>query len=814
MKYFAILLFTFVSINSLYSTTIKGKVFDFNEKTPLNKATIKLFKKADSTLIKGVFSDEKGNYSLEANLDNNGNYLTISFVGYDISSLEIPFSKEKEINLGESYLKTNSNGKEVEVTANKQVVEFSAGKKVFNVEQSAVSEGGNAIDVLRTLQAVNVDAEGNVTLRGNGNVNIMIDNKPISIMGNVNQVLQSIPSNLIEKVETITNPGSKYDAEGQSGIINIVLKKKRNDGFNGLVNSSVGNMDMYNSSTSMNYKLDNTNYFLNLDYGNNRHIRKLRVDTRFYNGNNLVSKVDKAGDQFNKSLSTGLKIGAEHSFDEFNNITISADYRYSNSKGFNPNLSIANSSINGDNINSYFTTHTKSDGPFEYGNIGLNYLHNFGEKGYDLSFDAYIFPTSFDLNSNVAINSTDSKGNSLVTNTPNIYKTKMSGTSQTYLLQSDFTYPISAESKFETGAKAYIEGIQSEYKFDRLDNLNQNFYKDELLSSRANHQDNVIAAYANYSDKLLGMDYQAGLRLENTSNKLFNFYQNGNDSANFTRNFTNLFPNISLSYSIDELNSLQLSYSRRINRPQAPMLNPYLDKTDSLYWRTGNPQLLPEFTNSFEFGLLKNTDIGLFNAELFYSHTNQLMNPRFRENVTSTIIIERPMNIGTSDSYGVSLNSNLSLLKEWSLNMELSAFQQETEGNFGNIAYKQSSFGWRSKIITNLMLPDYLMIQLYAEYNSPVVITQGSRFDFTMANIAIKKELFDRKLSATLNWVDFLNTARFGGNVVGDSFAADFYNQRNFNYVTLSLSYKLNNPTRPRAKKPIEGAPGFGNSEG
>jgi ferric enterobactin receptor len=800
----------------LAASNIKGTIVEASENKALPNATVKLFSSKDSILLKGAIADSIGRFSIDHNISAISCFLTISYIGYESKSLEIDKTKfiADKLDLGSIALNSNLMTDQIVVSADKQQISVEAGKKVFNVDQALSSQGGNAIDVLRTIPSVNVDADGNVSLRGSGAVNIMVDNKPLSMMGDPKQILENLPAALLDKIETITNPGAKYDAEGQSGIINIVLKKKRDDGLNGLVSAAVGNLDIYTLATNLNYKLDDLNFFLSLDGSSSRHLREIKTNSRFFIEDLLNSKVDKIGKQEINSKSAGARFGVDYSIDDKNSLTLSADMRYSNSASDNPNFSSSYNSLIANPNTTYFTSRIKGSGPFEYGNLGLNYLHNFENTGHTLSLDAYYFPSYFDLGSESAIISTDKDQNPLQNANNNIFKTNMNGYSNSYLLQSDYVYPISQDQKFESGIKLYFEGIASKYNFDRLDNQSNQYYRDNVQSSQASHQDNVYAAYINYADKLFGLNYQAGLRMEHTSNKLFDFYQNGNDSANFSRNFTDFFPNLALSYQIDELNSLQLSYSRRINRPSAPMLNPYLDKNDSLYWKSGNPQLLPEFTNSFELGYMKNTDLGLFTFDLFYRYTNQLMNPRFRENVTNTIILEHPLNIGTSQSYGITMAANVDLLKQWKLNFELSSYNQQAEGNFANVKYNQESFGWSSKIVSTVMLEDFWIIQLYADYTSPFVITQGKRFEFKLANLAIKKELFDRKFSLTLNWVDFLNTANFGGNVNGDNFAIDLYNRRDFNYVSLTLSYKINDASKIKQKRAPDAGGSMGGQEG
>lgn len=791
-------------VASAISENYKGRVVDEENNLPLVRATILAINKDDTTQKKGIYTNESGEFSVSASDFFRSTIFTVKYVGYKDTNIVPTYTNNNVVNT--IILRKKGTGEEVVVTAEKQQIEYSAGKKVVNVDNAIASKGGNALDVLQTMPGVSVDADGNVSLRGSNTVNLMIDNKPIRLYGNANQVLQNLPAAVLDKIEIITNPGAKYDAEGQTGIINIQLKKNANSGFNGTVNSTVGSIDTYGFSTQLNNSFDDVNIFYGGDVSNGKHKRVINVDAVFNDGNgNNTAKTERNGNQMTSSLNGGLRLGADYAFGESDKMTVAGDFRYSNYEsriGYRATLDaqpIQNSS------ESYFRTNSITEGPFVYGSVGVNYAHNFGEKGFDLTFDGYYFPSIFDQKSSIENVETDLNSVEINTMNRNIYKTNMVGYSHSFQVQTDLRYPMSEKSAWELGLKGYLVGIRSEFIFDRLNNITNEYYRDILQTTKASHQDNVFSSYINYSNSIGDVEFQLGLRGELTTNKLFDFLQNNNDSLNFYREFFNLFPNCSFTYPFSELSSLQLSYSRRINRPDSPALNPFLDKTDSLIWRSGNPQLLPEFTHSLELGYLINTEIGTLNSEIFVRQTNQLMNPRFREKVSDNIVIERPRNIGSALNYGVSVSGSFDLLKEWKLNTDISAFHQSTEGADGSTVYHEKSFGWIGKIISTFMLPANTIIQLYADYTSPVVITQGKRYEFSLMNLAVKKDFFDRKLSLSFNWIDFLNTARFGGVVVGDNFSTELLNQRDFTFMQLSVSYRINDAQNNRRRKVPDG---------
>jgi len=793
-----------VLVSSAFSENYKGKVIDEETKLPLTRATILIVNKNDTTQKKGIYSNETGEFSISRKDVFQSSVLTIKYVGYRDTSIIPTFSNENIYNT--ILLRKKSSAEEVVITGEKQQIEYSAGKKVVNVDNAIASKGGNALDVLQTMPGVSVDADGNVSLRGSNTVNLMIDNKPIQLFGNANQVLQNLPAAVLDKVEIITNPGAKYDAEGQTGIINIQLKKNANSGFNGTVNSTIGSIDTYGFSTQLNNSFDDVNIFYGGDLSNGKHKRVIRVDAEFddNNGNNTML-TQRNGNQLTSSLNGGVRLGMDYSISEADKLTVSGDFRYSNYESRIAYRATLDNLIVQNSPESYFRTNSITEGPFGFGSLGVNYSHNFGEKGFDLTFDGYYFPSVFDQKSFFENVETDKNYGDINLANRNFYKTNMVGYSHSFQLQTDLRYPISEKSAWEMGVKGYLVGIRSEFLFDRMNNITNEYYRDILQSTRASHQDNVFSSYVNYSNSIGDIEFQLGLRGEMTTNKLFDFLQNNNDSLNFYREFFNLFPNCSFTYPISELSSLQLSYSRRINRPDSPALNPFLDTSDSLIWRSGNPQLLPEFTHSMEFGYLVNTEIGTVNSEVFLRQTNQLMNPRFREKVNDNVVIEKPRNIGTALNYGISVSGSFDLLKEWKLNTDISAFHQSTDGVDGSTVYNEKSFGWIGKIISTFMLPANTIIQIYADYTSPVVITQGRRYEFSLMNLAVKKDFFDRKLSLSFNWIDFLNTARFGGVVEGDNFSTELLNQRDFTFMQLSVSYRINDSQNNRRRKVPDG---------
>lgn len=787
-----------------YGQQVTIKVIDKETMNILPRAKIMLTSMKDTTKRKGFYSDEHGICIISDKMNKEFTHCTVSYIGYADTMLKIEhIMRSSNTIIALNYSATYREG--VTVEANRQSIEMSAGKKVVHIDEAISSSGGTAIDVLQTLPGITVDAEANVSLRGNSSVTVMIDNKPIRLYGDQAQMLKNLPAHVIDNIEIITNPGAKYDAEGQSGIINIHLKKKEDAGFNSTINVAIGSIHNYGLSTQCNSNMKGLNIFYSGDITRGEHDRVTNVNTQFVdNFTQVNSTTNRDGRQNNRTEYGGLKIGADMSLSSRDLITVSCDFRASKTTINIPSNAAIISGIN-EAIRSNFTTESMTSLPFLVGSAGIIHNYKAERKHFEITTEFSYFPTSFGQSAHFENRETDRNFMLIASGRTTRYTTDLDGISHSWLLQSDIVLSFNDTTKIECGAKSYLEGISSSFLFRRYDAATQSYSIDNSQSTMAEHQDNVHSLYCTIQSNFAQCSYQLGLRAEYTTNSMSNFILNNNDSLNFSRNFLNIFPSFSISYPLSEVNSLQLSYSRRINRPDGPLLNPFLDKTDSLIWRTGNPQLMPEFTQSFELGYIQYTEFGLMNTELFARFTDNVINPRFREKVSSAIIIEKPINIGKSLNYGLQSSGVIDIHSSLKLQSDISLFYQSTEGNDGDTEYLQRSYAWIGKLISTFILSENTIFQLYAEYTSPIVITQGKRYEFSYANIAFKQHFYEKKISLSFNWIDFLNTARFGGMVSGTDFSTELQNRRDFTYLTATLSYRINDAPANHKRKGNEG---------
>lgn len=788
---------------------ISGKLAEKASGNKVISANVIILKEKDSSLVRGTLSDEKGNFSMSA--VPYGKYiLKVTYVGYS-PYFSKPFSLNKSnsnVNFDKIELETGNNVTDaVVVTAERQAIEYSAGKKVFNVDKNLVGTGGSSLDILRNVPAIDVDVDGNISLRGSTNVNILIDGRPAGIMGNLSTILAQIPANAIDRIEVITNPTSKYDAEGMSGVINIITKRELKQGLNGIVNTNISTFDNYNASTNLNYREGFINLFTNLDYNISHNLRHIDIErTTFLRKDQATYYADSAnylnkyGSRYRNGSGYGAKLGAELSFSKVHTLTLTASTRKFEDKEIEDTR---NEILNtGKVLNNLYYFKGDNVNPTISQDYSANYYNQFS-KGHELTWDNYYAINDFTndyLNRNITYNLDNTANTTLpVYKLNNITATK----SATLISQMDYVKPLDSDTKIEGGLKLTNRQVNTDFNVSSNNSTDPNapLIKDSVASNHAKYNETVIGAYTTFTDKMIGIDYMLGLRMEQTHTQVSEI-TNSND--NYDKSYFDFFPNINMSYKINDFEQYQLTYSRRINRPRLHELNPFIDKSDPLNWRTGNAKLTPEYINSFEVGYLKTMDNLTVNMDIFYRHTSDVINGRFAERDTtfgSNILVMKPVNMATGQSYGFQFNTSYEPVKAWRNNLDLSFFQQKAEGTYENVSYKNDSFGWSAKLMSTATIWEDINMQFMLNYSSPVVSAQGTRNAFFMSDLGFRKEFLDKKLAISLRWTDLFNTMRFGGASKGPGFesTANFY--RDYRLVSLGISYKINDLTKTKEKR-------------
>ena len=772
---------------------VTGIVVDGESNTPIESASIQLFSQKDSSLVVGTASQKNGEFSL---LPRYGRfYLKISYIGYNntlINNIRVT-PETPEVNVGTLKLTAGNEmtTREIEVEAEAPAFENQLDKKVYNVEKTIVSESGSAVDVLKNVPSVTVDADGNVSLRGSSNVKILINGRPSAMLGNdPASVLEQIPSKMIESIEIMNNPSSKYDPEGTAGIINIILKKQQDDGYNGNFSINAGTRDKYNTSINLNVRKDKFNFYGSYNfrlfnmYGNGATNKQTFFnDSVYYN-----SQISNSHGKMQSHLGS---LGLDYMPDKKNLFSLSANYNYRDRNRDDKGIY---TSFNGQNILTQM--YNRNSGEDETGkglDVNLSHKLKFDKKKEELN-------TVFQYSRSTEDETDDI--NQFYTSSGTSFLQQRDNT--TYSLdifsgQSDFYNPLGEDnkSKFEAGAKGVYRSINSDYNSNYFDNASQSWIYNSLISNNFTYKDQVYSVYSNYGNTYKSFGFQLGLRLEQTFTKSEQLTLN----QNFEHNYFSWFPSIYLTEAITKTNEIQLSYTRRINRPNLHVLNPFVDYSDPQNLRKGNPDLKPEYINAVEFSYMKYFTTVNVSGSVFYRRVDDVIN-RMVHLIDSATTMMTFENMNYSQSYGLEFVVSGSLAKWWMLNGSVSYFKTKVSGSSSiGTTLDNSSNVWAGKLMSSFSFPDLFDIQFGYNYSGKMITATGSMDPMQSLDIAVKKDFFYKRLSITFRVSDALNTQKFSMQTTQDDIVAQSVRRRDSRTAFLSLSYRFGTDQQHQEKK-------------
>ncbi len=781
------ILFIFITIsivsaqnNTINKHKLSLKVVDADSKQPMPYATVSIFTSTDSKLVDGGVTDDKGELKMEL---NEGIYnIQISFIGYlknDIPSVNLTNSN---INLGVINLQAdNKTLEEVNIVAQKSQMEFKLDKKVFNVGSDATMKGANASELLDNVPSVAVDVEGNVSLRGSQNVRILINGKPSGLVGtNTQDALRQLQGSLIDRIEVITNPSSKYDAEGEAGIINIILKEEKKSGINGSVELKTGYPQNHGVSLNLNMRKEHFNVFLNYGIGYRESIGKGKSSQRFnLSDTSYSTEIDRRYDR--AGLSQNVMLGTDIYLNDKNTLTISGLYRFSDE---NNDSKIEYKDYNVLNDLSKFSIRKNKEEENDINKeLTISYKKTFDKKGKEWTTDLK-YNDGLD-NEKANINEYVVQGIGFGENDL-IQKSKNNELANNLILQTDFVLPLANKMKIESGLKTSIRNIDNDYNVSEKDSLGE-FYTLSTFSNRFKYDEDVFAAYAIFSKQYEKLSYQLGMRMEHSEIRTELITTNLKNK----KVYTNFFPSASFTFKLENDNSLQWSYSRRISRPNFWYLNPFYSFADSRNIRTGNPNLNPEYTNSFEVGYLKYWKKSNFYVGTYYKHSNQVFDRISLVNDTG-VTVSLPVNLAQSNSYGVETNFSKDLMKNLKFTGSANLYYFESNGDYENINYSAETFNWNARMSIKYSLNKLTDFQLNGMYRSPNKNTQGKSKSITTLNFAASREILKNKGTLTFAVQDIFNSRKWRSITEG----ANFYSESEFQWrprqFTLTFSYRFN----------------------
>jgi len=770
--------------------TLKGKVVDQETEQPLEYATISIFAKRDGSLVNGDITDENGMFAIKV---RPGMFdVKFEFLGYNETNIEnVKLTPENPIqDLGLITMEFQAAAlDEVVVTEERSSLQLGLDKKIFNVGKDLSSRGGSAADVLDNVPSVQVDVEGNVSLRGSQNVRILIDGKPSGLIGNGTNGLRAIQSNMIERIEVITNPSARYAAEGMAGLINIVLKKNQAKGFNGAFEATVGWPQNTGISANVNYRANKFNFFLNygVSYrkgpgGGFNNISLITEDTTFLTRQNT--------DRERGGLSNNIRFGADYNINKKNTLTTAFNLRLGDENNFSSSEYL--DYIN--NYDNFISSTIRTDDEFEdESRLEYSLVH---KKTYDRKGQKWTTDIRYQDNR-------ESEGSDLMNTyfnpdgSPSLREQLMqrSGNdelSNQLIISSDFVLPFSKESKFEVGGRVSIRNIDNDYKVEEFNDNAWNVIPG--FQDQFQYDENIFAAYLIYGNKIGKVSYQIGLRPEYTD-----VTTTTKDSIS-PRDYLNFFPSGHIGYELPNNSNIQLSYSRRVRRPRFWDLNPFFTFSDDRNFFSGNPLLDPEFTDSYEFGHVKYWDKASLSSAVYYRHTTDKIQ-RNSEVDSVGNYQTKPQNLATEDAFGLEFNVSLKPVKWFRFNSDFNFYRSIIDGQNVDEQFTADTYTWFARGTARFTAWKTTDIQLRFNYRAPRETTQGLAKAMGSLDFAASRDIMNDKATLTLSVRDVFNTRRRRYRTEGlNDFGYTFIREGDFQWrarqANLTFSYRLNQKKR------------------
>lgn len=789
---FLFLICSFLSFSQgkspIYKIKISGKIIEKGSKQPLEYATITFTNPKAPKAIAGGITNPKGEFDIDI---VPGTYdIKIEFISF-IPTLLKDQKLTKSTNLGQIALEEDAKQlNEVVVRAEKSSVEIKLDKKVYNVGQDMMVKGGTVSDVLDNVPSVSVDTEGNISLRGSDNVRILIDGRP-SYAVNIAEALRQLPADAVDKVEVITNPSARYDAEGGSGLINIILKKGKNQGFNGTLITSIGIPETYGLTANLNYKTEKLNYFTTAGYSRRTTEGGGKTNSEYFNKDGSFRNfLDE--DRENERSRDGFNGRAGMEWTVAPNTYWTNAINYQKDNGENTDL------INFNNFDAArnFTGSTYRLGTGETAGENVEYtsnlIKNFNDKGHKLTIDGSI--------------SRNTDNNQSIITGNNFNNTLNNQVQKQAQLQADYVLPLGEGSQFEAGYKGSFGDLNNQYYV-----LDEKGIRINNLSDTLEFIENINALYTQYGFKKNKFSYLFGLRWEDTNIEV-NLLETNKLN---TKKYNNLFPSAFVSYEISDQSNITSSYSKRISRPRGRFMNPAVNYASNVNIFQGNPDLDPSLTDKFDFGYIKRWEKITFNTSAYFEDTKDVFS--FVRSLSGDevngipVILSRPINLGKEQKYGFEFTLNYNPFKIWRINSNFNFFNVKTTGensyedSKGNIVVQNlnnQANNWFARISSKLTLPLKIDWQLNATYFGGQRTAQGRSLGIFSMNTALSKDVLKDKGTLAFNISDIFNSRIMRSYTYFEnqtSYGEMQYRKRQFN---LSFTYRFNKSKGERERTP------------
>lgn len=747
---------------------VNGVVLNAQTNEPIPFVTILALSRSTDQIVSGATSEEDGTFSLHT--DSITVKIEVRFIGFKSLYLDSLDGSNPVIDLGEVKLvPTEVEIDGVEVTAEKSSMEFKLDKRVFNVGKDISSTGMGALELLNNVPSVNVDIEGNITLRGNAGVQILIDGKPSVLSDDPSKVLGTLTADMIESIEIITNPSAKYQAGGTSGIINIILKKEEKKGVNGSISVNTGIPNNHSIGGSINYRTSKFNFFTQFGGGYRTYPSYSNTANR---SKTDMSSIVSDGTGHRNEQFYNITLGADYYLNKYNTITLSGNYAYEIER--NPastHFTVRDSS--GAVTSEYDRVETTSatNPKWQY---DLQYKKQFKKnKEHVLQFSAQGRSFGKDQHSEF-----DNRGSTTAAN----QRTNTNFYQNDYTFQLDYNNPLSKLFNLELGSMYVINDVGNDYGVFNL--VNNNWEENSNYTNNFKYNQKVLGVYGTGSYEGNKWGVKLGLRVENTDLKTLLTTTN---QAN-NRNYTNLFPSLHTAYKFSKQFSMQAGYSRRIYRPRLWDLNPFFNIQNNYNIRTGNPNLLPEFADSYELTAILIVKKVSLNMSVYHLYTTNVM-----ENISvysDGVNITTRSNVGTNHKTGVELNGKYTPTSYFSITGDFNYGYFNRQGNFNGKSFNFQGDQWSAKLTAKVKLPAGIDFEITPGYQSGYKTVQGTVSGYPYVDAGIRKKILKDRAVINLAVRDMF-ASRIQETFVDQATYSVYSFSKRGRFITLGFSYSF-----------------------
>ncbi len=779
--------FCFIAGLNAQDFTVTGTLLQADSDEGLGFATAIAYRQADSTMAANTTTEIDGSFALA--VPSGSYYLIFQFLGYD-NEVVPEITVNGPTDLGDVIMGQSSVALEtVTVEAERSQMVMKLDKRVFNVAKDLTGGGSTAADILNNVPSVNVDPEGNVSLRGSNGVRILVDGKPSAMLSSGDlDALRRMQGDIIESVEVITNPSARYEAEGEAGIINIILKKNRKKGINGSFGLNAGYPTNYGVSYNLNYRRNAFNLFSNFGLSYQRTPGGGSDEQQFFNTDGSLREFyETVTDQDRGGIGGNFQLGTDWFINDNTQLTGYLLYRKSDDDNR------TDVSYRDFDESRNLTGLTVRDVQETSGNQNLegslNFKRTFDQK--DQEWTAVVqYSLDDDLELSDIVETTMGESSPLFQTSSNTeYETNL-------LVQTDYVHPFNDSLKIEGGLRATFRTIQNAFQvqegFDQNDLEIVGAFDDEL-----EYNENIAAAYFIASGEFGKLGIQAGLRGE-LSDVTAALFKSGTTNE---QNYFNLFPSAALTYQFEETTQLQLSYSRRLSRPFFRLLLPFSNFNNPRNNTLGNPNLFPEYTDSYEVSLLKYLPRGSVLGSVYYRYTTGVIQ-RLILPADDGTTLRFPVNLGTRNAYGVELNFNYDVAEWWKFTTDFNLYQARFEGQYLERIYETDITSWNGRLTNKYDITKKLQAQVTFDYDAPQNTPQGRDLGVYSFDVGGSLDIMSGKGTLTLSGRDIFNT-RIRQSIVE---LPNYTSSSNFQWrraqsIVLSFVYRLNQEKRSGGRK-------------